>query len=692
MHDLFIEIGCEEIPAKQLNTIAAQFASQLQQQLQQADIAMGETKVFATPRRLAVLINAVAEKQADKSIERKGPAQKAAYDDKGQPTKALLGFAQSCGVAIDALQVIETDKGAWFVFKEWRQGVATTHLLPELLSQAITKIAIAKPMRWQDGVPAFIRPVRWILALYNNQPLQGTVMGLPLGNMTYGHRVYAPMPITIDKAENYAQLLRDKGFVIADIEQRRATIYQQIQQVAKEKHGFVVIDEDLLTEVTGLVEWPVALAVGFNQEFLQLPQEVLITSMKTHQKCFALANEHSELLPFFITIANMQSDKPAHIIAGNQRVMTARLSDAKFFYDNDKKHPLVDNVPRLDNVLFQKQLGSLGDKMRRIEKLALAIGEQVGLKAPIISKAAKLSKCDLLSDMVGEFPELQGVMGHYYALHHGEDAMVALAIEEHYLPRFAGDVLPTSLLGAVIGIADRMDTLVGIFCIGQKPTGDKDPYALRRNAIGLLRLLQHPQYQALWQLNSKQLVSEAKNNLAINKPSATEQDIIDFIDERLRIELTEHYRQDVVQAVFSLPDLHSPYDIRQRISALQAFAENPLHQPLLAAYKRVDNILQKQKISVDALGDFKANLASAPELLLDEICTQHAKRIHDAVAKKEYATALQLLAVFTTPISEFFDKVMVMAEDSAVRNNRLALLQKVRCLFVAIADFSCLIA
>jgi len=550
MHDVLIELGCEEIPAKQLENIAHQFLEQIKNQLQQAELSFSGEELFATPRRLAVILKSVQEKQADKLVERKGPSQAAAYDANGQPTKALLGFVQSCGVTINNLSVIETEKGVWLIFKQMRKGQFITELLPALIDQAISKIAIPKPMRWQESVRPFIRPIRWILALYNDKPVQGMVMGLPIGNSTYGHRVYAPNLITINKSQDYAELLKKEGFVLASFAARRALINEQIQAIAAKQNAKAIIDDALLSEVTGLVEWPVALVVSFDQAFLKLPKEVLITSMKTHQKSFAMEDQSGKLLPYFITIANMQSDDPSHIINGNQKVMTARLSDAKFFYETDEKHKLEDYLPKLDQVLFQKQLGSLGDKTKRIVKLANCIAECLKVDSARVKRAAELCKCDLLTDMVGEFPELQGIMGHYYAMHDGENSEIALAIEEHYLPRFAGDTVPTTELGRIVGLADRIDTLVGFFSIGQKPTGDKDPYALRRTAIGLLRLLEITDEKARKNLPLNfdfhwiEIFKEACSNY--NQQAAKvfdiSQEAFAFVLERLKMELLNDYR------------------------------------------------------------------------------------------------------------------------------------------------------
>jgi len=698
MHDVLIELGCEEIPAKQLENIANQFIEQIKNQLQQAELSFNGEEVFATPRRLAVIIKSVQEKQADKLIERKGPSQVAAYDANGQPTKALLGFVQSCGVALNDLSVIETEKGAWLIYKQMRQGQIITDLLPSLIEQAIVKIAVPKPMRWHDGVRPFIRPIRWVVALYNDKPVHGTVMGLPIGNTTHGHRVYAPKPIEINKSDQYADLLKNEGFVLASFTARCELINEQIQAIAAKQNAKAIIDNDLLTEVTGLVEWPVALLVSFDKAFLKLPKEVLITSMKTHQKSFAIEDKEGKLLPYFITIANMQSDDPTHIINGNQKVMTARLSDAKFFYETDEKHKLQDYLPKLDQVLFQKELGSVGDKTRRVVKLANYIAECLKVDSAKIKQAAELCKCDLLTDMVGEFPELQGIMGHYYAEHDGEDSAVALAIEEHYLPRFAGDKLPTGEMGRIVGLADRIDTLVGFFSIGQKPTGDKDPYALRRTAIGLLRLLEIEDEKAPGNFHWLAIFDAAYNNYnqPMTKNIDISQDVFDFVLERLKMELLNDYRYDVVEAIFNLPaksgsgegverNTKRPYDIIQRVKALQHFIENPAHHPLLAACKRIANILQKQAIPENASID--------PQLLSEEGKKLYALAMDNKALlmnEKNHAQALKNLMVFSDEINKFFDTTLVMDEDEKVRKNNLAFLNMVHQYFKRTADFSCL--
>lgn len=682
---LLIEIGCEELPPQSLSTLIHAFATAMEQQLQKNAISFDHIKSYATPRRLALIIHELATQQPSRKIQRKGPARQAAFDAKGQPTPACIGFAQSCGVSVDALQTIKTDKGEWLFYEAEQPGLETKSLLPELIKSALKQLPIARPMRWGDHRFEFARPVRWMVLLFGQDIVSANLLGISSSNQTYGHRFHHPQAIMLTSADNYEKSLLETGFVMADFAKRREYIHQDIIKVAKEKNASALIDDDLLEEVTSIVEWPVALVGKFSNDFLAVPKEALMVSMKQHQKCFPLEDAEQRLLPYFVMISNIKSKQPDSVIKGNEKVMRARLSDAAFFYDQDRKTPLFDRLKKLDNIIYQKKLGSLGDKVRRMLHLAQYIAEQLNQPQSAVERAILLSKCDLTTEMVGEFPELQGIMGKYYAIHNHEDANVATAIEEHYLPRFSGDKLPSHAIGNIVALVDRIDTLVGIFSIGQKPTGDKDPYGLRRCALGVLRILIENHYDLdLYELLRISLLSFNKTSSATE---STINDVAEFIWERLK---AWYHEQDLKAEVFyavKAINPTSPYDFSLRVNAVKYFVTLPQAHDLAAANKRVANILSK----APALEQTQLNLEKMPEAAerdLAELVLAKQKVIHSALQQRDYQTILEELTHLRDAVDAFFDNVMVMVDDEALRNNRLRLLNALRQLFLNVADIS----
>jgi len=689
--DFLLEIGMEEIPAKLLFGLAQTLSQNLAESLRKAELAFATIQFYATPRRLAVLVTNLQAKQADRQLERKGPAVRAAFDKHGNPTPALEGFARSCNTTIDNLSKTETAQGAWFTYSYNELGKNTTELLPELISKVITSLPIAKPMQWSDLPTPFIRPVQWLVMLYGTEVIPAKIFNLNSDRITYGHRFHQPEAIAITNAADYATLLRTQGHVIVDFHERQQLILQQIEQLATTQHGKALIDPDLLQEVTGLVEWPVALLAQFDKQFLTVPREALIAAMEDHQKSFPLEDEKQQLLPSFITISNIISKQPSEVIKGNERVMRARLADAKFFYETDCKTPLFNRLEKLKHIIFQAKLGSLYDKSQRVAQLAGYISKLIDHKNSS-ERAGLLCKADLATDMVNEFPELQGIMGSYYARHDGEAAEVATAIYEHYLPRFSGDLLPQSPAGCAVALADRIDTLVGIFGVGQLPTGDKDPFALRRAALAILRIL----IERNLDHNLQELLTIAKQNYRQTLPNADAVDqLIEFISDRLRAWYQDQgIAADSLAAVLAV-QIHHPLDIDRRVRAVQMFRDLPQAQNLAAANKRVKNLLKNAgELSELFTNPFihvdRSLFASAIE---DDLYQAIAsKRQNTDLSNKsiKYTDILTDLATLQQPVDHFFDAVLVMDENERLRNNRLALLASVRELFLAVADISLL--
>lgn len=682
--DLLIELGTEELPPRALRKLSEAFTQGVVEGLAQAGFEIGRVQSYATPRRLALLIKDVPVSQPDRAVERKGPGLNAAYDAQGKPTKALEGFARSCGVGVDELVREETDKGAWLVFRANEKGKPLADLLQAIVEQSIARLPIPKRMRWGDSDAEFVRPVHWLVVLHGAEMIDAEILGMSSSRETFGHRFHASGALALADAASYAEQLRSHGFVLADMDERKKVIRQQVEAAAASLGGQVVIDEELLEEVAGLVEWPVAVVGEFDVEFLQVPSEALIKTMQDNQKYFAVLDAAGKIKPYFITISNINSKTPEKVKAGNERVIRPRFSDAAFFWKQDNKQPLDAFLLRLDQVVFQKKLGTTGEKSQRIARLAEFIAQQSGVEIKTASRAALLSKCDLMSDMVGEFPSLQGIMGRYYALASGEDATVAAAIEEHYLPRHASDHLPASVAGQIVAISDRLDTLVGIFAIGEKPTGEKDPYALRRAAIGVLRII----IECRLDLDLEILIAEAAKLLS-DKVDAekAKAEVFDFMLERLRAYYSDReVPVDVFDAVSALRP-GRPLDFDRRIKAVSAFRALPEAESLAAANKRVGNILKKSATETSSSVNECLFQEAAEKALFSKLMSLKAnvEALFDA---GDYEQALRELSSLREPVDAFFDSVMVMADDEAVRNNRIALLAQMSALFMRAADLS----
>ncbi|HEB82240.1 MAG TPA: glycine--tRNA ligase subunit beta [Gammaproteobacteria bacterium] len=682
--DLLIELGTEELPPKALKKLSEAFAGGIVDGLKKAGFEVGEYETFAAPRRLAVLVKALADAQPDRDVERKGPSLKAAYDADGKPTKALVGFARSCGVEPEQLQQQETDKGVWLVFRATEKGQPLSALIEDIINQSLHRLPIPKRMRWGSSDVEFVRPVHWVVLMYGEQVIDAEILGLKTGSSSRGHRFHAPGAIELAHASQYSERLKSDGYVIAGFDARREQIRRQVTEAVKALGGEAILDEDLLDEVTALNEWPVAVAGAFEETFLAVPAEALIKTMQDNQKYFPVRDVDGGLMNYFITISNIDSKSPDKVRAGNERVVRPRLADAMFFWEQDQKQPLESFNLALDKVVFQEKLGSIADKVRRVEKLAEQIAGELDANLDYVRRAALLSKCDLMTDMVGEFASLQGVMGKRYAEVAGEPEEVALALDEQYKPRGAADETASTATGQILSIADKIDTLVGIFAIGQKPTGEKDPYALRRAALGVLRTIIERELD----LDLKQLIAQAGELLADRVAARdVEQEVFDYMLERLRAYyLDRGILPDVFDAVSALAPSR-PLDFDRRIHAVSAFRQLPEAESLAAANKRVGNILKKSggghADSVD-----ETLLTEAAEKDLYQALQDASVQVEPLFADADYKTALTALSGLRDTVDAFFDAVMVMADDEAVKNNRLALLAMMQRLFMRIADLS----
>ncbi|OGO90278.1 MAG: glycine--tRNA ligase subunit beta [Coxiella sp. RIFCSPHIGHO2_12_FULL_44_14] len=683
--DLLFEIGCCELPAKSLLPLSHALSDNLTQQLNQAELTFASIKTWVTPRRLTLLVSALNSEQPSQIVERQGPSIDAAFDKNGTPTLACIGFARSCGVTADELRVKDTDKGKRVVCQIKKTGAKTRDLLPELILTAFNKLSLSKPMRWGNNDKAFVRPVQWLVALYGNEIVPIELLGVHATNKTYGHRFHHPHVITLTSAQEYEKMLKNPGMVIVDYHKRQQMIREQIHHCAA-PFGKVIVDEKLLEEVTALVEWPVALVGQFKQEFLDIPDEVLITSMKVHQKCFSIMKPNGTLSEHFIVISNIESKDPRTVIKGNERVLNARLADASFFYDNDLNHPLSYFIERLSAVIFQKQLGTLFDRTQRLMRLCAYLAKQLQLDITLITRAAELSKFDLITEMVGEFPELQGVMGFYYALQAKENKNVAIAIKEHYYPRFSGDRLPQNTFSAVLALADRLDLLVGILGVNLIPSSDKDPYALRRAAVGIIRIIVELQLP----LDLIDLLQFAQKNYADLPNKEVIPQAFEFMNERMRSWYLEKGISAEIFAAVAACTPTKPYDFDQRLKAVQQFQSLPESTSLAAANKRVSNILKKslekqKKITINSTlfeNDIERKLADLVE--------QKSQEVNKLYQSANYTEALAALATLKEPVDRFFDHVMIMVEDKKIRDNRIALLNELHHLFTQVADISLL--
>jgi len=682
--NLLIEVGTEELPPKSLKKLATAFKEEVSKSLNEQELKFSDCLWYATPRRLSILINDLETTQEDKEQQRRGPAVSAAFDEDGKPTRATEGFAKSCGIEVDQLERLETDKGSWLAFNVKLKGKETTELIPEIIESALGRLPIAKRMRWGDSDVEFVRPIKWLLILFGNVPIDCEIMGVRSGKESYGHRFHHPDSITIKDPASYLETLKQKAYVLADYDVRRNLIETQVKEIAKSNNGQAVIDSDLLDEVTSLVEWPVSFSGEFNSDFLKLPKEVLISSMQDHQKYFPVIDKQGNLLPCFISVANIESKNPALIKSGNERVIQPRLSDAAFFWERDLKHGLANHIDSLKKVVYQKQLGSLHDKSERLQKTVASLANSLSVDANTAKRAAELCLCDLLTDMVSEFPALQGTMGRYYAEADGEDATVAIAMEEYYQPRFAGDKLPATPLGQLLALSEKIDSLVGIFSIGKAPTGDKDPFGLRRSAIGLLRII----IECELDIDLKELISLAASNypkeLDANKCI---DNVYQFLLERLRrYYLDEDVSPDSFEAVLAI-NTSKPLDFHHRLTAVTEFRKLPEAESLAAANKRISNILKKSDVTdIKKIND--KLLAEDSELTLAKSLNDYQIRLAPMMKNRDYKSALTELAGLRETVDSFFDNVMVNCDDEAIKINRLALLSNLSALFLLTADIS----
>ena len=674
-----VELGCEELPPKSLKVLAESFLAGIEAGLKQAGLAYEGARYYAAPRRLAVHIDSLALQQPDRVLTVDGPPVKAAFDANGNPTQAALGFAKKNGIDIS-----EVDRsGEKLRYSRQVKGESATALMTQIINQSLAQLPIAKRMRWGANKVEFVRPVQWLVMLLGGDIVEGEVLGFKAGRVSRGHRFHAPAPITLNHANDYLAALKE-AYVIADFAERQASILQQVTDLATKENGKALIPAALLDEVTGLVEYPVPLVCSFEERFLHVPQEALISTMQDNQKYFCLVDAKGKLLPRFITVANIQSSNPKFIVEGNEKVVRPRLTDAEFFFKQDQKVKLESRNERLKTVVFQAQLGTVYEKAERISELAAFIAAQIGGDVALAQRAGILSKCDLATEMVGEFPELQGIAGYYYAQHDGEGEEIALALNEQYLPKFAGDVLPSTRSGLAVAIADKLDTLVGIFGINQPPTGSKDPFGLRRAAIGLLRIIIEKELVLDINVLSQQAVNAYGTKLANTN---TVNDVFEFLLGRYRaIYEEQNIDVDVIQAVQTLKPTQ-PLDFDRRIKAVANFRNLAEAEALAAANKRVANILSKDGVTVTGAVDNSLLSEAAEQTLAAQVAKLQAE-LTPLFAAGDYTPALTALAALRAPIDSFFDTVMVNADDLAIRQNRLNLLASLRALFLAVADIS----
>ena len=691
--NLLVEIGTEELPPKALRKLGETFAAGCTAALEKAQLVATQStfKWFATPRRLALWVPAVRTRQPDQIIERRGPAVKAAFDGEGNPTRAALGFARSCGVTIDNLQRNHTAKGEWLVYQLQQKGEPANKLVPDCIDQAIKQLPIPKRMRWGDLESEFVRPVHWLVVLHGENIIETELLSVSSGRITRGHRFHCPQVLYLKNADEYEQVLLDRGSVVADFATRKQRIKSQVQNLAGQNAGIASLDDDdLLERVTGLVEWPNALIGTFDPGFLKMPDEVLVSSMRDHQKYFNVSGSESDLLPFFITVSNIDSDSPDRIRQGNERVLMARLADARFFWDSDRKITLERHGDRLDQVLFHRKLGTVADKVDRLKYLSRIVAPLCGADPGQCVRAAQLAKADLVTDMVGEFPDLQGVMGYYYARHDGEQMEVAQACSDHYLPRFSGDALPRSAVATVIALVDRVDSLVGIFAAGEEPSGDKDPFALRRSALGVLRLLIEGDLDVdLQELLAASAEAHRRNGAKVDPDPQTIDRLYAFIADRLQAYYTDrNFGVDEIAAVAAANPTR-PSDFDRRLRAVARFRQLDSAANLAAANKRIRNILRKADGEVPADFDLKLLTDPAERNLADRLRELDVS-VQECFDAAQYQTGLEQLASLREPVDRFFDEVMVMVEDESLRNNRLALLNRLQRMFLRVADISLL--
>lgn len=689
--NLLIEIGTEELPPKALRTLGESFARGCVDALSKEQLADSGSRYrwYATPRRLALWLQDVNLRQPDQNVQRRGPALSAAFDAEGNPTPAALGFARSCGVAVEEIERTRTDKGEWLVFNTTRKGEPAESLIQQCVEQSITQLPIPKRMRWSDLEAEFVRPVHWLVIMHGEQLIEASILSQPSGSETRGHRFHCEHTLELSSADDYEELLREQGYVIADYEERKALVENQIIALAAQRKGLVTIDTELLEEVVGLVEWPQAILGEFDGDFLTMPREVLVSSMRDHQKYFHVSGQDGRLLPFFVAVSNIESTAPEAVRSGNERVLRARLADARFFWDTDRKRTLEQHGARLNQVLFHEKLGTVADKAERLQDLVTRMTPVIDADAALCVRAAKLAKADLVTDMVGEFPALQGIMGGYYARHDGEREEVAQACTEHYQPRFSGDNIPQSAAGRVVALADRLDSLLGMFAAGEEPSGDKDPYGLRRAALAVLRII----IEGELKLDLKDLLKQTAlvYGASVSSMIKTDDSVVEraysFIMDRLQgYYVDQGFAVDEIASVYaSGPTM--PYDFDCRLRAVSAFRQLEVAEDLAAAHKRIRNILRKASDQLP--GNFDAGLTeeTAEKELADKLNTLE-NVVRTCFESGQYEAGLNQLASLRDPVDRFFDQVMVMVEDDSVRRNRLVLLKSLQDLFLQVADIS----
>ncbi len=685
--DFLVEIGTEELPPKALRPLMEAFGENLATGIDAARLARGDVHAYASPRRLTVLVEKLAQHQDDREVEQKGPPVRVAFDDDGNPTPAATAFATKCGVSVEQLQRIQTDKGEWLTFTALEKGRSAAELLPEIIERALGALPVPRRMRWGASAAEFVRPVHWIMLLHGTDIMEASIMGLPAGRETRGHRFHSSGALVIDSPADYLDKLESDGYVIADFMRRRNMVREGVEAAATQAGGTVVDGESLYDEVAALVEWPVPIVGAFDEIYLELPREVVVSTLTGHQRYFPVADDNGKLLPHFVTVANIESRDPEQVIEGNERVIRPRLADAAFFWDSDRKKPLASHQESLREVVYQRGLGSEFDRSSRIAKLAKWMARKLDLDAEGVERAAMLCKCDLVTGMVGEFPDLQGTMGRYYALADGEPDEVADAIAEHYQPRFAGDVLPASEAGQILAVADKIDTLAGIFSIGKKPSGNRDPFKLRRAALGIVRILVECSLDVdLAKLIDKALKAQPKGNLDRDELA---EDLYAFVCERLRnycLDRDKGLKPETFEAVM-LRRPASLVDFDRRLAAVQTFARLDQAESLAAANKRIANILRKAG-DPHGLQVKKKLLELDAEQALYNALANSREKVSPMLEQRRYAEILNELADLREPVDRFFDDVMVMADEVDVRNNRLALLGELRALFLDVADIS----
>ena len=679
--DFLVELGTEELPPKALAKLAEAFCAGIEKGLKDAGLGFAKAQAYAAPRRLAVLVEQLATQQPDRSINLDGPPLQAAFDAEGEPTQAALGFARKCGV-----DLAEIDRsGPKLKFSRTIEGQPAAQLLPGIVEASLNDLPIPKRMRWAARKEEFVRPTQWLVMLFGEQVIDCEILAQRAGRESRGHRFHSPGQVHISKPSSYLEDLRG-AHVIADFAERRELIAKRVEQLAGEQNGKAIVPPALLDEVTALVEWPVPLVCSFEERFLEVPQEALITTMQDNQKYFCLLDANGKLLPRFITVANIESKDPAQIVAGNEKVVRPRLTDAEFFFKQDKKQKLDSFNDRLKNVVFQAQLGTVYDKAERVSRLAGLIAERTGGDKQRAARAGLLCKCDLATEMVGEFPEMQGIAGYYYALNDGEPEDVALALNEQYMPRGAGGELPSTLTGAAVAVADKLDTLVGIFGIGMLPTGSKDPYALRRAALGVLRILIEKQLD----LDLVEAVNFAIGQFGTQVKSAGLADqVLEFIFDRLRARYEDEGVDVAAYLSVRAVQPGSALDFDQRVQAVQAFRTLPEAEALAAANKRVSNLLAKFEAKLPEAVEPRW-FDNATEFSLYSAIQQAEQAVQPLAAARQYREALERLAHLRGPVDAFFEAVLVNAEDASVRANRYALLARLRGLFLGVADISAL--